>query len=96
MGKAKTTAKPVEEKVEGEKGAMDTSVVLGSKDPAPETPATSEKPAKADKNSTTFVFKNGGTRTFSKDVHGAKWEELADEFAVTNAKILSSRDGKDL
>jgi hypothetical protein len=39
--------------------------------------------AKAEKNSTTFEFKNGGTRTFSVSVHGKGWEDLADEFAVT-------------
>lgn len=50
----------------------------------------------SNKNSTTFTFKNGGTRTFSKDVHGAKWEDLADEFAETNVVTIASRDGKAL
>lgn len=51
-------------------------------------------PTKDDKNSTVFTFKNGGTRTFSKDVHGAKWEDLADEFQATNLKTIALRDGE--
>lgn len=52
-----------------------------------------KKIEKVEKNSTTFLFKNGGTRTFSKSVHGDEWDERADEFAVTNAKVISERDG---
>lgn len=52
------------------------------------------RPVKEEKNSTTFVFKNGGSRVFSQSVHGENWEDLADEFAVTNAKVLASRDGE--
>lgn len=51
---------------------------------------------KPEKNSTTFEFKNGGTRVFSKSVHGDKWEDLADEFQETNKLVLATRDGKDL
>lgn len=54
------------------------------------------RPAKAEKNSTTFGFKNGGSRTFSKSVHGEGWEEVADEFQATNANILATRDGEAL
>jgi hypothetical protein len=52
--------------------------------------------APATKGSTTFTFKNGGTRTFSKEIHGSSFKDLADEFQETNKAILSSRDDKSL
>lgn len=81
----KTKAKEEEVKVEAE----------GVEAPV-EAPAEEAKPEKASKNSTTFDFKNGGTRTFSKEVHGEDWKALADEFESNNKPILSARDGKAL
>lgn len=98
MTAKKTTAKPAkpaETAVDtGERGALDTSK-LGATAEATVAP-TAETAQKGGKNSTVFTFKNGGTREFSKDVHGAKWEDLADEFQATNAKTIAFRDGKDL
>lgn len=98
MGKAKaTSAKATSAKAPAEEvkvGAMDASKVAG--DPHADNAPVDEKPAKADKNSTVFVFKNGGSRTFSASVHGKGWEDSADEFAETNKAIIASRDGKAL
>ncbi len=89
---AKKNAKPEEKVDNGERGAMDVSksVDLG----AGEAPAEASKPAKAEKDSTVIGFKNGGSRVFSKSVHGKDWSDLADEFCVTNKATIATRDGK--
>lgn len=95
--KRNATVKPADEaKDTAERGALDTSKVVGSADVQPEAPAAPAEAKKSEKNATVFVFKNGGTREFSQSVHGKGWEDLADEFQATNAKILATRDGKEI
>lgn len=38
-----------------------------------------------------FTRKDGTTREFTKEIHGADFVAIADEFAVSNAKFIADR-----
>jgi hypothetical protein len=61
--------------------------------PAPATPAVVAIPKAKAKQSVTFTTtnKSAPVRTFSKDEHGANFNDVADEFHKSNQKTIISR-----
>lgn len=96
MSKTKTEEEKAFDKLAKEAKKLGVEVVDGDTLETLEAKVAPLRPTKVEKNSTTFVFKNGGTRTFSDSVHGEDWESLADEFQATNAGTIASRDGEAL
>lgn len=96
MAKVKTAEEKAFDKLKAEAKKLDVEVLAEDTAETLEAKVALVRPVKSEKNSTTFVFKNGGSRVFSQSVHGDEWEELADEFEATNKATIASRDGEAL